>query len=86
MTTFDVHDVFVLEDGKTVFVGSYSLGTKTFGTYRISVDGRDVGLINVGEEMTFPSKGTTDIALCTFDEISRAKLDLNQKVVLTLQE
>ena len=86
MTTFEVHDVFVLKDGKTVFAGSYSSGAKTFGTYRVSVDGRDVGLINVREEMVFPAKGTTDIALCTLDKISRAELDLNRKVVLTLQD
>jgi len=86
MTTFDVHDVFVLKDGKTVFAGSYSAGAKTFGTYRVSVDGRDVGLINIREEMIFPAKGTADIALCTFDEIPRAELDMNRKVVLTLQD
>ncbi|MDX4957166.1 hypothetical protein [Delftia acidovorans] len=85
MTIFEVHNVFVLKDGKTVFAGSYSSGAKTFGTYRVSVDGKNMGLINVREEMVFPAKRTTDIALCTFDDVSLAELDVNRKIVLTLQ-
>lgn len=85
MTIFEVHNIFILKDGKTVFAGAYSSGAKTFGTYRVSVDGQYVGLINIREEMVFPSKRTTDLALCTFDEVSLAELDVNRKIVLTLQ-
>jgi hypothetical protein len=86
MTVFEVHEVFMLDNGKTVFAGNYSSGAKTLGAYRVSVGGRYIGLINIREEMHFPSKGTTDLALCTFDEISRAELDVNKKIVLTLSE
>ena len=86
MTVFEVRGVFFLENGTTVFAGNYSSGAKTMGTYRVSVGGRDIGLINIREEMHFPSKGTTDLALCTSDEISRVELDVSKKMVLTLSE
>lgn len=86
MTIFDVHDIFFLQDGKTVFAGSYSSGSKTVGAYRISVDGRDIGVINISEEMTFPSKNRTDIALYTFDPIRRDQIDSNRKIALILSE
>lgn len=86
MTIFEVHDIFVLKDGKTVFAGRYSSGVKVFGAYRVSIDGRDTGVVNIREEMIFSSKDKTDIALCTFDDLSRDDFDLRKKILLTLDE
>lgn len=86
MTIFEVHDIFVLKDGKTVFAGCYVSGSKSFGVYRASIGGRDLGLINLREEMILSSKDTADIALCTFDDVSRADFDLGKRVLLTLSE
>lgn len=86
MTTFEVHDIFVLGDGKTVFAGSYSSGELTLGIYKVSVGGMDLGSISIREKMIFSSKGATDVALCTVDKVERDELDLNKAVVLTLCE
>ncbi|MCH7333221.1 hypothetical protein [Acinetobacter modestus] len=83
-TIFHVRDVFFLKDGKVVFAGDYASGSKEFGDYSLIVGGKIIKTISVTGEMLFPSKGTTDIALYTYDAFGKELIDISKEVYLIL--
>lgn len=82
MGVFKVKDVFYLADGKVVFAGNYITGAKKNGVYELCVGGNAISKLSIAGEMLFPSKGTTDIAIYSFDNVEKEKIDLSKEVVL----
>jgi hypothetical protein len=82
MDEFKVKDVFFLGDGKIVFAGECTTGSQVNGLYELCIDGQAVATLTIVGEMHFPSKGTTDIAIYTFDKVTKDQVDLNRNMVL----
>lgn len=79
---FIVNDVFYLADDRVVFAGNYATGAKMRGACELCVDGNAISKLSIAGEMLFPSKGTTDIAIYSFDNVEKENIDLSKEVVL----